>query len=40
MNEGKVQFNEADVFLIDKQTAIDFKSDKELLAYRAYSLIQ
>jgi mannose-6-phosphate isomerase len=40
MNEGKIQFNQADVFLIDKQTSIDFKSDKDLLAYRAYSLIQ
>jgi mannose-6-phosphate isomerase len=40
MNQGKIQFNQADVFLIDKQTSIDFKSDKDLLAYRAYSLIQ
>lgn len=40
MNEEKIQFNEADVFLIDKSITIDFKADKDLLAYRAYSPIQ
>ncbi|CAF4282829.1 unnamed protein product, partial [Adineta steineri] len=40
MNEGKIHFNEANVFLIDKHTSIDFTSDNHLLAYRAYSLIQ
>ncbi|CAF2646215.1 unnamed protein product [Rotaria sp. Silwood2] len=39
MNEGKVSFNEASVFLIDKETSIDFKCDNDLLAYRAYSPI-
>ncbi|CAF1515127.1 unnamed protein product [Adineta ricciae] len=39
MNDGKVQFNEASVFLIEKQTAVDFKSDNNILAYRAYSVL-
>lgn len=39
MNEGKVPFDEATVFLIDKQTSINFKANNDLLAYRAYSLI-
>ena len=39
MNEGKVQFNEASVFLTDKQISIDFKCENDLLAYRAYSPI-
>ncbi|UJR14263.1 hypothetical protein I4U23_001254 [Adineta vaga] len=37
MNEGKIKFQEAQVFLIDKQTSIDFQSDSNFLAYRAYS---
>ncbi|CAF0724058.1 unnamed protein product [Adineta steineri] len=40
MNKGEIHFNEANVFLIDKHTSIDFTSDNHLLAYRAYSLIQ
>jgi mannose-6-phosphate isomerase len=40
MNEGKVQFHEAEVFLIEKQTSIDFTATNDLLAYRAYSSIQ
>jgi mannose-6-phosphate isomerase len=40
MNQGKVQFDQASFFLIDKQTSVDFNTDNELLAYRAYSLIQ
>jgi hypothetical protein len=39
MNEGKIQFNQAEVFLIDEHTSIDFQSNNELLAYRAYSPI-
>lgn len=39
MNEGHISFDEAAVFLIDKQKSIDFKAHKDLLAYRAYSLI-
>ncbi|CAF0976983.1 unnamed protein product [Rotaria sp. Silwood1] len=39
MNEGKISFNEPSVFLIDKQTSIDFKSNNDILAYRAYSPI-
>ena len=39
MNAGKVALEPATVFLIDKQTPIDFKADQELLAYRAYSLL-
>lgn len=37
MHDGKVQFNAANVFLIEKATKIDFQSNSELLAYRAYS---
>jgi mannose-6-phosphate isomerase len=40
MNQEKIEFNQADVFLIDKQTSIDFTSNNNLLAYRAYSPIQ
>lgn len=40
MNEAKVQFNPAEVFLIDSNTSIDFQAQKNLLAYRAYSSIQ
>jgi mannose-6-phosphate isomerase len=40
MNKGKVQFHEAEVFLIEKQTSIDFAATNDLLAYRAYSPIQ
>lgn len=39
MNEGKNIFGPADVFLIDKQTSIDFISNNNLLAYRAFSSI-
>ncbi len=39
MNEGKIQFNQAEVFLIDKNTSIDFQANNNLLAYRAYSSI-
>ncbi|CAF1295436.1 unnamed protein product [Rotaria sordida] len=39
MNKETVLFNEADVFLIDKQTSIDFQCNNDLLAYRAYSSI-
>ncbi|CAF3991306.1 unnamed protein product [Rotaria sp. Silwood1] len=39
MNEGKISFNEPSVYLIDKQTSIDFKSNNDILAYRAYSPI-
>lgn len=40
MNNGEVQFNAAEVFLIDSNTSIDFQTKKNLLAYRAYSSIQ
>ncbi|CAM4747746.1 unnamed protein product [Rotaria magnacalcarata] len=39
MNEGKVPFDEASVYLIEKQTSINFKANTNILAYRAYSLI-
>ena len=40
MNKGEVQFNTAEVFLINSNTSIDFQTKKNLLAYRAYSSIQ
>lgn len=40
MNQGKTSFNPASVFLIDKQTTIDFQANSNLLAYRAYSSLQ
>lgn len=39
MKPGKVPFEPATVFLVDKETTIDFHADRELLAYRAYSLL-
>jgi mannose-6-phosphate isomerase len=39
IDEGRSFFQPATVYLIDKQTKIDFKAERELLAYRAYSLI-
>lgn len=40
MNKGEVQFNAAEVYLINANTSIDFQTKKNLLAYRAYSSIQ
>lgn len=42
MNEGKVEFKSADIFLIDQQTSINFTSNNNnnLLAYRAYASAQ
>jgi len=39
MNQGKTSFQPANVFLIDKQTTIDFQANSNLLAYRAYSVL-
>jgi len=39
MNDKKISFEPASFFLIDPKTTIDFQANDQLLAYRAYSLL-